>query len=82
MVKWFRNFVVFILKEGFQHGVGVELRTQDFDFGVLFWVSSSSLAQRALSGIELMEEIKLVYSLHHYNLKLFLKYRTSWLHTT
>lgn len=32
------------------------------------------LAQRALSEVELMEEIKFVYALHHYDLKIFTKY--------
>lgn len=33
------------------------------------------MGRKGLSGVELMEEIKPNYSLHHYDLKIFLKYR-------
>ena len=48
-----------------------ELRTQYFDSRNLF------LVPLTLPGIELMEEIKLSYPSHYYNLKICPKYRLS-----
>lgn len=55
--------MVFVLKKaGVQHREGLELRTRYFDFGNLFSVPLTLLAQRALSNTELMEEIKRICS--------------------
>ena len=45
----------------------MELRTRYFDLGIWFWLHQPFLALKALSGVELMEEIKRIYALHHYN---------------
>lgn len=69
-----RNFVVFIKK---REGIWRGYKTEDpiFDFGNWYLVPLTSLAQRALSAIELMEAINLIYALHHHCLKIFPKYR-------
>lgn len=53
----------------------MEPRTQYFDLGQLFWVSSTLSGTKGLYGIAMMEETKLIYTLYHYNLKIFPKYR-------
>lgn len=59
----------------FSNGEDVQLSAQHVDFGTSFWFHWSYLAQRALSGIALMGEIKLIYALRHCNLKISSKHR-------
>lgn len=50
-----------------KEGESIELRTQYFGLGNLF------LVPLTLSSIELLEEITLMYALHHFSLDIFPK---------
>lgn len=65
--------MVFIKKEGVYHEQGVELRTQYPDLGNLSLVPLTLSATKGALCIELKEEIKIIYALHHCNLEIFPK---------
>lgn len=72
-----KEFCGIYKKESVEYEGEVEQRIQYLDLEICCWFRWPHLAQMVLSSNEWMGEIKHIYALHHYNLRVFLKYRDS-----